>query len=500
MLEEHPEMEERTQLAKTLRSHWVWAIAFGSAIGWGSFVLPATWLGQSGPFGTIIGFLIGGALMAIIGVSYGFLIRNFPVSGGEFAYAYLAFGRNHAFVCGWFLTLGYVSIIALNASAVALLAKFTIPEIVNVGFMYDVAGWDVYFGEVLIASLALTAFAYLNVRGADLSGRSQFYFCIVLIGGGVLVFLGMLASPESSLSNLNPPFKPGIPVLTAILGMVAIAPWAYVGFDNIPQAAEEFDFPPQKAFGLIILAIACAALFYCMTVTFTALPMPWQQLVMQKSIWGTGDVVVATLGKFGMTILAISLLMGICTGLNGFYVSASRLLFAMGRAEILPGAFKRLHARHATPTASIALAWIVCLIAPWFGREVLLWVVSMSATGVTIAYFYTCAAAFKLFKWSRVEDGHTYEGAVAPGKKVLSLVGALCAIGFLCLLIVPGSPGFLATPAWVALLVWALLGILFYLVRGKAYRDIPTSRIEYLILGDSRRPDQAGLHTGSLSG
>ena len=42
-------------------------------------------------------------------------------------------------------------------------------------------------------------------------------------------------------------------------GIVAIAPWAFVGFDNVPQAAEEFDFPPAKAFALIVFAIVAAA-------------------------------------------------------------------------------------------------------------------------------------------------------------------------------------------------------------------------------------------------
>src|SRR5699024_12123984 len=71
----------------------------------------------AGPLGVIIGFTIGALLMMLIAVSYGFLIRSFPVSGGEFAYAYISAGRTQAFISGWFLTLGYLCIVALNASA-----------------------------------------------------------------------------------------------------------------------------------------------------------------------------------------------------------------------------------------------------------------------------------------------------------------------------------------------------------------------------------------------
>lgn len=131
---------ERRKLEKTLKPHWVWAIAFGSAIGWGAFVLPTDWIGQAGPVGVVLGLLLGAALMMIIGVSYGFLIEKFPVTGGEFAYAYIGFGRRFAFMAGWFLTLGYICIVALNASALALLAKFLFPDFVQTGNMYTVAG------------------------------------------------------------------------------------------------------------------------------------------------------------------------------------------------------------------------------------------------------------------------------------------------------------------------------------------------------------------------
>lgn len=140
-------MEERAQLSRTLKPQWVWAIALGSSIGWGAFVLPNGWMATAGPLGAALGLGIGGLLMLVIAVSYGFMIRNFPVSGGEFAYAYLGFGRDQAYVCGWFLTLGYLSIVALNASALALLGKFVLPGIAQQGLMYNIAGWEVYFGE-----------------------------------------------------------------------------------------------------------------------------------------------------------------------------------------------------------------------------------------------------------------------------------------------------------------------------------------------------------------
>jgi amino acid transporter len=479
--------EERPELSKTLKPHWVWAIALGSAVGWGSMVLPADWLATAGPMGAALGLVIGGILMIIIAVSYGFMIENFPVSGGEFAYAYLGFGRDQAFVCGWFLTLGYLSIVALNASALALLGKFVFPDITQVGLMYSVSGYDVYFGEVLIATFFLVLFAWLNIRGADLSGETQFIFCVVLIVGIVLMLIGALLHPSTSLGNLQPMFSPEVPALSAVLAMVAIAPWAYVGFDNVPQAAEEFAFSPAKAFGLIVLALLFAGALYVAMIFATAVGVPWQELVATKPIWGTGDVMWQLFGSLGTLVLAISVCMGVFTGLNGFYISASRLLFAMGRARILPAAFAKLHAKHKTPHVGIIFVCAVCLLAPWFGRQVLLWIVDMSAVGVTIAYFYTCAAAYKLFRWRAGEASgaraERLQGALSPVKKMLSLIGALCGLGFLGLLIIPGSPGFLGPPSWIALIGWILLGVVFYASRVREYRQIPKADLDYLIFG-----------------
>lgn len=466
----------RAQLSRTLKPSWVWAIALGSAVGWGAFVLPTDWLGTAGPLGAIIGFLVGGLMMIVIAVSYGFLIRSFPVSGGEFAYAYVGFGRRHAFLCGWFLTLGYTCIVALNASALALLARYVLPQVAEQGPLYEVAGWQVYLGEVLIASAALVLFAFLNIRGATVSGRLQYIFCLIMVAGVAAILLGVLLHPEGQLSNAAPAFPVDVPPWTAVLAIVAIAPWAYVGFDNVPQAAEEFDFAPAKAFRLIVLAIIAAAGLYALMIIATASATPWTALVAGEPIWGTGDAVSGLFGGIGIMLLALALSMGIFTGLNGFYVAASRLLFAMGRARMLPAAFGKLHPKYNTPYIGIGFAAALCLVAPWFGREALLWVVDMSAVGVTIAYTYTCLVAFKRFRAGS-------EATVV--KQVLSVLGAAIGATFLGLLLLPFSPAMLGEESLTALAVWIVLGLVFYAVRRAESNKLSEDEMRYLILGDS---------------
>ncbi len=482
-------MRERRTLERSLKPHWVWAIAFGSAIGWGAFVLPTDWISQAGPMGVVIGILLGAILMMVIGVSYGFLIEKFPVTGGEFAYAYIGFGRTSAFIAGWFLTLGYICIVALNASALALLSKFLFPGIVNQGYLYTVAGYDVYIVQILVASAALVAFAFLNIKGASFSGRSQFIFSMILIGGIVLLGTGAIVSSGPSLGNTLPAFEPSQSAIASILTILALAPFAYVGFDNIPQAAEEFNFESKKAFGLIIWSLLAAGLAYAVMILITASTMPWQELLVQteNSVWGTGDAIESYMGRIGVFVIAIAVSMGIFTGLNGFYISSSRLTFAMGRARILPNMFRTLHSKHHTPYVGILFTMTVCLIAPWFGREALLWVVDMSSTGVAIAYFFTTATAYKYFSWSKKQPAQGENATTAsPVKKLLSLVGMVSSLSFLGLLLLPFSPAALGKESYIALGVWVLIGVIFYLTNISRQKKIGEKELNYLILGKEK--------------
>ncbi|GAQ16862.1 amino acid permease [Oceanobacillus picturae] len=476
-------MEERTTLKKSLKAHWVWAIALGSSIGWGAFVQPTTWMTTAGPMGVILGFGIGAILMMLIAVSYGFLIKSFPVSGGEFAYAFISLGRTHAFISGWFLTLGYICIVALNASAFALMFKFVFPALIENLHLYQIAGWDVYGMEIIIASVALGAFGYFNVRGSGISGRMQFVFCTIMILSIVAITFMVGGQPGAGLSNVQPFFPSDTTAFAAIISIVAIAPWAYVGFDNVPQAAEEFHFSSKKAFSLIILAIFFAAVLYSLMIIATAMIRPWQELVSESHVWGTGAAIEELLGTMGLVLLVTALTMGVFTGLNGFIISSSRLLFAMSRAKILPEAFSKLHPKHKTPYVGIIFTVIVAMLAPWFGREALLWVVDMSSIGVTIAYFYTCYTAFSLFKTKKDATFNEKKHTVSPLKKVIAAIGMLSSLVFLGLLLIPGSPAFLGIESRIALGAWIVLGLIFYLVKRKEFNAIPEEELNYLITG-----------------
>ncbi|PTJ40760.1 amino acid permease [Staphylococcus simulans] len=479
MEKRHHKKVDRGDLQQNLSEKFVWAIAYGSCIGWGSFILPGDWISQSGSIAAAIGITIGALLMIIIGVSYGALVKHFPVSGGAFAFSYLSFGRYVSFFSSWFLTFGYICVVALNATAFSLLLKFMMPGVLEHGKLYTIAGWDVYITEIIIATALLLLFTFITIRGAQVSGSLQYYFCIAMVVVVLLMFFGSFFGSGFSLSNLQPLAEEKKGWFTSIIMIVAVAPWAYVGFDNIPQTAEEFDFAPNKTFKLIVYSLLAAAGTYVLMILYTG----WlsSRGAENSDLWVTGAVTQQSFGYIGLFVLAVAITMGIFTGLNGFLMSSSRLLFSMGRSGIMPGVFSKIHPRFKTPYVAILFLGALTLIAPWLGRTALTWIVDMSSTGVSVAYLVTCLSATKLFSYNK--ESNTY----APIYKTFAIVGSIFAFIFLGLLLIPGSPAALSTPSYIALIVWLVLGLAFFVVRYPKLKNMDKDELSRLILDTSQQ-------------
>lgn len=469
---------DRGDLKQNLSEKFVWAIAYGSCIGWGAFILPGDWIKQSGPVAASIGIVIGALLMILIAVSYGALVKRFPVSGGAFAFSFLSFGRYVSFFSSWFLTFGYVCVVALNATAFSLLIKFLLPNVLNNGKLYTVAGWDVYITEIIIATVLLLVFMYISIRGASVSGSLQYYFCIAMVIVVLLMFVGSFFGNNFSLENLKPLAEPSKGWFASIIMIVAVAPWAYVGFDNIPQTAEEFNFSPNKTFKLIVYSLLAAALTYVVMILYTGW-LSTSSGSVHGQLWLTGAETETAFGYIGLGVLAIAIIMGIFTGLNGFLMSSSRLLFSMGRSGIMPTVFSKLHSKYKTPYVAIIFLVVVALIAPWLGRTALTWIVDMSSTGVSIAYFITCLSAAKLFSYNK--NSNTY----APVYKTFAIIGSIVAFIFLGLLLIPGSPASLTLPSYIALAGWLVIGLIFFIIRYPKLKKMDTDELSRLILNRS---------------
>lgn len=443
---------------KAMRPIDVWGLALGAIIGWGCFVLPGNaFLPKAGPLGAAAGMLIGALLIVVISLSYGYLIRKFPVSGGEFIYTKEAIGKRNAFVCGWGMILAYWSLIPLNATALALISRYLFPGVIQWGLLYQVAGWDVYAGEVILASAFIIIMAIINIRGIKQAAWLQTAIALTLVGCICLLTFYIMGTCD--WSNLAPGFPDGRRWWTGVFSIVAMAPWAFIGFDCIPQSAEEYNFSHKKSTGIMVSAILVAAILYIAVCSLTAAGLePWQELLAQRSNWPTGYVVRNTVGLVGLVILGIAMFCAVVSGMNAFYISTSRLMYAMAVEGSLPKWFGRISPKFGTPANAIIFTMFASLFAPWFGREILLWIVDMTSVGAAIVFAYTTASAAIIAK----RQGHR-------GQVWLGVLGCLISIFFLALLLVPGMPGYLSFQSRVVLVAWIIIGLLFYLNIRKTY-------------------------------
>lgn len=456
------EQKQNTQGAfkKDLRKIDIWALALGAIIGWGCFVMPGTsFLPKAGPIGSIIGLMLGACIICIISISYGYMIRKFPLSGGEFVYADAAFGKKHAFVCGWFIVLAYWSLIPLNSTALAMISRYILPgSPLQVGYLYTIAGWDVYLGEVALAYAFIIGLGIVNIKGIKSAGWFQTLVAVALFGSVLFVLVGVLLT-KPDFGNLQPHFLEGQTKFTSILAIVAFTPYCFVGFDCIPQAAEEYSFSHKAALGLMIGAILVGGLIYCAVVFVTAVVDPWEAMLATNPDWATGDMILKSIGYIGVFFIGIAMLCAVVSGMNAFYIASSRLIYSMSYADALPSKFGRLTPQ-GTPKMAIIFMMVLALIAPWFGRQVLTWITDMTCVGAAMGFTYTCASAAVIAK--RNHD---------TKQMWVSILGIAVASIFLIITFVPGMPGFLSIPSFIILGVWIVLGIIFYFSIKRRYID-----------------------------
>ena len=449
---------KQANLRKVMRPIDVWGLALGAIIGWGCFVLPGNaFLPKAGPGGTAVGMLIGALMIIVIAASYGYLIRKFPQSGGEFIYTKEAFGKRNAFVCGWAMILAYWSLIPLNATALALISRYLFPGIIQQGHLYEIAGWDVYAGEVILASAAIIIMALINIRGIKQAAWLQTAIALTLVG--CICIITFLVFCTSDWSNLAPGFPDGRRWWTGVFSIVAMAPWAFIGFDCIPQSAEEYNFSHKKSTSIMVSSVLVAAILYIAVCAVTAVGVePWQQLLENRHNWPTGYVVRNTMGLFGLIILGIAMFCAVVSGMNAFYISTSRLMYAMAKEGSLPKWFEKLSPKHGTPRNAIIFIMAMSLFAPWFGREILLWIVDMTSVGAAIVFAYTTASAAVM---AHRQGNRKY--------MIFGVIGCIFSLFFLSLLVIPGMPGYLSVQSRVVLFVWILIGLAFYFIIRKSY-------------------------------
>ena len=437
----------------------VWAIAFGCIVGWGAFMMPGTtFLPVAGPIGTAISMAISVAIMLIIGANFFYLMRNKPGTGGVYAYTKDAFGRDHAFLCAWFLSLSYLTILFMNATSLFLVIRMVFGRSLQIGYLhYNIAGNDIFMGEVGASIVALASVGLLFINAKPLLQRLQTLLALLLLAA--VVAIAAFCLPRLRLDSLQGGFgiRGGSPIF-AVFTIVMLSPWAFVGFEVISLETAHFDFKVRRSRWIIIAAILLSGLVYVALALVSVSSAPdgyasWQAYIADLGqLDGLTSVPTfyaarAIMGRWGLVLMALAALAAILTGMIAAYRATTRVLSTMAEDRILSEKFSKT-------TYSILSIMLVSILVSVFGRNTLQSFMELTSLGAIICFGYTSASAWKLARQN--------------GQRrflITGILGTIISIGFAFVQLIPKLTMLesMSPDAFLLLALWCLLGFLFYL-------------------------------------
>lgn len=458
-------MKEEQRFIKTLGNRDVLSLAFGAMIGWGWVVTAGLWITEAGSLGAILAFLIGGMLVVFVGLTYAELAAALPLAGGELIYSFKAMGRIASFVTTWAIILGYVSVVAFEAVALPTVFEYLIPGY-SKGHLYTIADWDVTITWAGVGIIGSIIIAWINYRGIKFSTIINFILTLLIIIAGILLITGSTIS--GNMENMQPLFEKG---MGGLLTVVIMTPFMFVGFDVIPQAAEEINLPPKRIGSLLIFSVFLAILWYVSVIFGVSRVLNPSEIAGSNLV--TADAKAKAFGGSQLmgNILVLGGIGGILTSWIGFYVGGSRAIYALAKAGMLPKSLGELHPKYNTPHKAILLIAILSTAAPLLGRPALVWFVDAGGFGLVIAWFMVSASFIILRK---KEPGMARPFRLQGGTSI-GWIAVVMSIG-VGILYLPGMPSALVWPyEWLIVFAWTILGIAFYKMSvskyGKEFAD-----------------------------
>lgn len=457
------------KLLKTLRNKDVIALAFGSMIGWGWVVNAGIWITKGGSLGAILAFLLGGLMVVLVGLTYSELAAALPLAGGELIYTFKAMGRTFSFIATWAVILGYISVIGFEAVALPTVFEYLIPNY-SQGYMYTVAGWDVTFTWAGVGILGSIIIAWVNYRGIKLTSAISVILTGLILAAGILLIIGGTAS--GSISTMEPFFPEG---MSGIMTVIIMTPFMFVGFDVIPQAAEEINLP-QKRIGQLLIGSVLLAVAWYVAIIFGVSRMLGPTELSESNLV-TADAMAKAFGNSQLmgNFLVLGGIGGILTSWLGFYVGGSRAIYALAKAGMLPKALGDLHPKYNTPYKAIILIAVISTFSPLLGRQALLWFQNAGGLGLVVAWMMVAISFIIL----RKKSPNMKRPFSLVGGTTIGWLAVIMSIGVF-ILYLPGMPSALDWPyEWLIIVGWIILGVILYRVSVRKYGTThPEQRIQ----------------------
>jgi len=423
-----------------------------------------------------IAFAIASITYVCTGLAYAELATAYPYAGGAHVYSMKAFNDMIGFVAGWAVMLDYTVDIALFSLASAGYLSYFFPWLKRSFLVVSMLGLDlrisyIGFGAfLLVAALLLlnsvgiresSAFNELLVS-LDLVVESTILVIGILLAFGLMLFLSQVVdfgapSPFSNIVYVMPNL--GTQTQNFVYG-VTLAMTSFIGIESIAQAAEETKRPQRWIPRANKLSIVAVVVFAVGLSTLSMGLMPWQELAAAQTdpmaaiasrIPYIGHFLAPVVALTGFTICYVSTNTGV--------IGASRVVFSMGRFNLMPTWFYKVHKRFRTPIRTIAVFGLIGAGIALVGE--LHFVADLYNFGALLSYVIVNGSLIVL----RNKEPDAYRAWKLPGTlkiqmrrktiliPVISIIGAI-ATGTMWLLVV----GFHAEGRIVGTL-WLAVGI-----------------------------------------
>jgi len=474
---------DREELSKVVTTTQYFTMAFGTIVGVGWVIYLGFWLSPAGPVGAVLGFALGTLMMMLIALTYAETASVFPVSGGEMAYTYEMYGLRVSFLTGWLLALAYISVVAWEAIALAMLLETLFP-VLQGPELYTVDGQPVYVGSIVIGLLGMigfTALHYLGVRwGAQVQNILTTLFVLASLGF-IIAGLGW-----GDTGNLQPLFKEtasgSASVVPGILAVLMTAPYFLAGFDTIPQVLEEKDEGTSltSVGWMMVLAVGLAGVFYVLVILSASMAMPWEQLLELDELPAAAAFRATFESPLVADFVLAAALLGLLTSWNAIFMAASRLIFALGRARMIPPAFKTVHSTFRSPTKAVLFVGFIGALGVPLGQGGLTPVLNMGVICWAAVFLLVSVGTLRM-RFRRPDVVRPFR---VPGGTAVMGLGVLGAAFFVFLSMrdpYAGAKGF--PMEWALLIVWIGLGAVFWWMARRVRGEVDEDTRRQLIFG-----------------
>ncbi len=324
----------------------------GVTIGAGIYVLIGVTAGKAGVYAPFA-FLLAAAVVALSAGSFAEMAGRLPVSAGEAAYVQEGFRSKH-------LALG-VGLLVITSATVSSAA-------ISIGAM----GYILEFldaPEGIIIALVVLAMGAIAAWGIMESVTFASLFTLIEVAGLLaIVAAGLINDPTLvfRLQTVIPPLGDSAPWL-AVYGSGLLAFFAFVGFEDIVNLAEETREPRKTLPWAIFLTLVVSTLIYVAVVSVAVLSVSPNELAASKAPLGLVFHEITGLSSIAINAIAI------VATLNGVIVQiimASRVLYGLARQNSVPEVFGSVNPVTRTPlVATGTVVGLILLLALFFPLE-----------------------------------------------------------------------------------------------------------------------------------